>query len=144
MNGRFLIALSLALVVASSALDDDSVKVFILAGQSNMQGHGKVDAEPKANEGKGSLACLVKNPDTAARFKHLVDADGQWIARDDVQIWYLQRHGNLTPGFGFREGYIGPELGFGHVVGEAFEEPVLLIKLAWGGKSLAQDFRPPS
>ncbi len=61
-----------------------------------------------------------------------------------MQIWYLGRKGNLTPGFGFREGYIGPELGFGHVVGDAFEEPVLLIKLAWGGKSLAQDFRPPS
>ncbi|MGL5097964.1 MAG: sialate O-acetylesterase, partial [Planctomycetia bacterium] len=28
--------------------------------------------------------------------------------------------------------------------GDAFEEPVLLIKLAWGGKSLAVDFRPPS
>src|SRR5450631_2634558 len=33
---------------------------------------------------------------------------------------------------------------FGHVVGDAYEEPVLLIKLAWGGKSLAKDFRPPS
>jgi len=39
---------------------------------------------------------------------------------------------------------IGPELGFGWVVGDAFEEPVLLIKLAWGGKSLGKDFRPPS
>src|SRR5690606_13480155 len=38
----------------------------------------------------------------------------------------------------------GPELGFGHVVGDAFDQPVLLIKLAWGGKSLAADFRPPS
>ena len=40
---------------------DDTVKVFILAGQSNMQGHGKVNAEQKANEGKGSLEWLVKN-----------------------------------------------------------------------------------
>jgi alpha-galactosidase len=39
---------------------------------------------------------------------------------------------------------IGPELGFGWVMGDACEEPVLLIKCAWGGKSLAVDFRPPS
>jgi alpha-galactosidase len=74
----------------------------------------------------------------------LVDDTGKWISRDDVQIWYLGRKGNLTPGFGFREGYIGPELGFGLAVGDAINEPVLLIKLAWGGKSLAKDFRPPS
>jgi hypothetical protein len=30
------------------------------------------------------------------------------------------------------------------VVGERFEEPVLLIKTAWGGRSLWRDFRPPS
>ena len=47
-------------------------------------------------------------------------------------------------GFAGNGDQIGPELGFGQVVGDAFEEPVLLIKLAWGGKSLAKDFRPPS
>ena len=139
-----LIVLSLALFVPSSLFAGDTVKVFILAGQSNMEGHGKVNAEQKANDGKGSLEWLVKNDDTAPRFKHLADDTGQWIAREDVQIWYLGRTGNLTPGFGFREGYIGPELGFGHVVGNAFDEPVLLVKLAWGGKSVAEDFRPPS
>ena len=128
----------------SPAFADDVVKVFILAGQSNMQGAGKVKAEQRANEGKGSLEWLVSNADTADRFKHLVDAKGEWVTRDDVQIWYLGRKGSLGPGFAAREDTIGPELGFGHVVGEAFDEPVLLIKLAWGGKSLARDFRPPS
>lgn len=140
---RFLL-LVFALVLSSSAHAEETVKVFILAGQSNMEGHGVVAADAKANGGKGSLEWLVKNDDTAARFQHLVDADGKWIAREDVQIWYLGRKGNLTPQFGYREGYIGPELGFGQVVGDAFEQPVLLIKLAWGGKSLAKDFRPPS
>jgi alpha-galactosidase len=109
-----------------------------------MEGHGKVDAEPKANEGKGSLQWLAKTSDSAAKFKHLLDAEGKWAARDDVQIWYLGRQGNLKPGFGFREGFIGPELGFGQAVGDAIDEPVLLIKIAWGGKSLGHDFRPPS
>lgn len=141
---KFLIATMLAFTLSSTALAADTVKVFILAGQSNMQGHGNVQAEQRANGGKGSLEWLVKNPETAKRFQHLVDADGNWNARDDVQIWYLERKGNLAPGYGAREGLIGPELGFGHVVGNAFDEPVLLIKLAWGGKSLAKDFRPPS
>ncbi|HSG69953.1 MAG TPA: sialate O-acetylesterase [Planctomycetaceae bacterium] len=141
---RFLFILLVLSIQPCFSAANEPVRVFILAGQSNMQGHGKVDADPKANDGKGSLEWLVKNPETASRFKHLVDADGNWIAREDVQISYLERHGNLTPGYGFRDGYLGPELGFGQVVGNAFNEPVLLIKLAWGGKSLAQDFRPPS
>ena len=120
------------------------IKVFILAGQSNMEGQGFIKADPKRNEGKGSLEHLTKDPATAAMFKHLLAKDGKWAVRDDVWIHYLDRKGKLTVGYGAKEDRIGPELGFGHVVGEAYEEPVLLIKLAWGGKSLGKDFRPPS
>jgi len=120
------------------------VKVFVLAGQSNMEGHGIIPADPQRNGGRGSLEYLVKDPATADRFKHLVDSDGKWRTRDDVWIHYLNRKGKLTAGYGAREDRIGPELGFGQVIGDALEEPMLLIKLAWGGKSLAQDFRPPS
>ena len=120
------------------------VKVFILAGQSNMQGQGFIKADPQRNGGKGSLEYLVKDPATADKFKHLMDKDGQWVVRDDVWIHYLDRKGKLTVGYGAKEDRIGPELGFGDVIGDAYEEPVLLIKLAWGGKSLAKDFRPPS
>lgn len=118
------------------------VKVFILAGQSNMVGSGFVKADAKRNGGKGSLEFLVKDPATAKRFGHLVDAKGRWVVRDDVWIHYFDYAGPLTVGLGGDR--IGPELGFGHVVGEAYEEPVLLIKIAWGGKSLGKDFRPPS
>ncbi|MEX2186480.1 MAG: sialate O-acetylesterase, partial [Pirellulales bacterium] len=141
---RLVLAVFLTFAAASAAPASDVVKVFVLAGQSNMQGAGKVAADAKANDGKGSLEWLVKQSGSAAKYKHLVDADGKWLARKDVQIWYLGRTGDLAPGFGSREGYIGPELGFGQVVGDAIDEPVLLIKLAWGGKSLAKDFRPPS
>ena len=40
--------------------------------------------------------------------------------------------------------HFGPELQFGHVLGDYFDNQVLLIKTAWGGKSLYRDFRPPS
>jgi hypothetical protein len=132
------------LVTAPPPTTEKPVKVFILAGQSNMEGHGFITADPKRNGGKGSLEFLAKDPATANRFKHLLGKDGGWAVRDDVWVHYLGRKGRLTAGYGVKDDRIGPELGFGWAVGGAFEEPVLLIKLAWGGKSLAKDFRPPS
>jgi len=120
------------------------VKVFILAGQSNMEGAGKIKMDPNRNEGKGTLEYMVKKSDKAARYKHVVDKDGKWVVREDVWIWYLGRKGGLTVGYGARADRIGPEFQFGHAMGEALDNQVLLIKTAWGGKSLARDFRPPS
>ncbi len=130
--------------VALTADVPKPVKVFILAGQSNMEGHGLIASVPKRNGGKGSLEYLVKDSKTAAKFGHLMDKDGKWRVRDDVFISYLDRMGPLTVGFGANKERIGPELGFGWVMGDFYQEPVLLIKCAWGGKSLAVDFRPPS
>lgn len=128
----------------SAAAEPKPVQVFILAGQSNMEGQGIIAADSKRNGGKGSLEYLVKEPATAAKFSHLMSKEGKWVVRDDVRISYLNRQGALTVGYGPKPDRIGPELGFGWVMGETFDEPVLLIKCAWGGKSLAVDFRPPS
>lgn len=146
-NSLFAVAVLLLVLVPMFARANDAakpIKVFILAGQSNMEGHGFIAADPKRNDGKGSLAFLVKDPATSSRFKHLADKAGRWVVRDDVWISYLDRKGPLSVGFGARPELIGPELGFGNVIGDASDEPVLLIKCAWGGKSLAVDFRPPS
>jgi alpha-galactosidase len=129
---------------ASAPAATKPVRVFVLAGQSNMQGHGFVSADPRRNGGKGSLEFVAKDPATAKHFAPLVDAAGKWRTRDDVWISYLDRTGPLTVGYGATPEMIGPELGFGWVMGEALDEPVLIIKCAWGGKSLAVDFRPPS
>lgn len=139
-----LSCLILTVIPGVAGAEDKPVKVFILAGQSNMEGHGFIKADPKRNSGKGSLEYVAKDKATAAKFKHLIGKDGKWVIRNDVWIHYLDRKGKLTAGFGVRDDRIGPELGFGFVIGDAFDEPVLLIKLAWGGKSLGQDFRPPS
>ncbi|MCE9529083.1 MAG: hypothetical protein K8R36_23800 [Planctomycetales bacterium] len=128
------------------------LKVFILAGQSNMEGQAVVDLEGKDyNDGKGTLAKLMRDEAKAAIFKHLKDADGKWIVRQDVWVRYKREQGPLLAGplaFGFSvygdEHHFGPELQFGHVLGDALENQVLIIKTAWGGKSLCKDFRPPS
>lgn len=127
------------------------IKVFILAGQSNMQGQGVVsmDHPQHYNGGKGNLEWSIRHSASANKMKHLKDEHGNWVVREDVQISYkskdIKRKGNLTIGFTGYGGssHIGPELQFGHVVGSYYEEPVLLIKTAWGGKSLYTDFRPP-
>lgn len=119
------------------------VHVFILAGQSNMEGAGAIKGNNR-NGGQGSLEYLVKDPKTARQFAHLVDKNGEWRVRDDAWISYFDRKGGLSAGYGSRPDRIGPELQFGHVVADAIKQPILIIKAAWGGKSLAKDFRPPS
>ena len=128
------------------------VKVFILAGQSNMEGQGVVsmDDPTNYNGGKGNLEWSMKHSASAGKMKHLKNAKGEWAVRDDVQISFKARDtvrtGGLTVGYTGYGGssHIGPELEFGHVLGDYLDEPVLLIKTAWGGKSLYVDFRPPS
>ena len=131
MKNRFL---TLAIVSAASLsmAAAETVKVFVLAGQSNME--GKADQKLIDHQ--------ATDEKTKDFFKHLRTGD-KWTVRDDVFIKFLKRHGGLTTGFG-SPNKTGPELEFGHMMGEHFDEPVLLIKTAWGGHSLYQKFRPPS
>ena len=127
------------------------VQVFILAGQSNMEGQAVVDLDGKNyNDGKGTLAMLMRDPEKAPIFQHLRGADGKWTVRDDVWVHYQREDRPLLAGplaIGFSvygdQHHFGPELQFGHVMGDYFGNQVLLIKTAWGGKSLFRDFRPP-
>ncbi len=139
-----LILLFFGLSTVHAQNSGKTVQVFVLTGQSNMEGHGFVPSDRTRNEGKGSLEFLVNEAATSAQFKHLIDDSGKWKVRNDVWISYLDRKGPLTVGYGVKPDRIGPELGFGRIVGDAIESPVLLIKCAWGGKSLAVDFRSPS
>ncbi|BCX46980.1 sialate O-acetylesterase [Haloferula helveola] len=127
MKPTILLSLLLALPVLGKP-----VKVFILAGQSNME--GKVQRKLIDHQ--------ATDPKTADLFKQLRKDDG-WAVRDDVFIDYLGRHGGLTVGYGSGD-RTGVELELGTVLGEYFDEPVLLIKTAWGGRSIQKPFRPPS
>lgn len=128
------------------------VKVFILAGQSNMEGQAVADLDGKDyNEGRGTLKALLKDPAKVDLVKHLQNQDGTWTVRNDVWVRYQREKqpllaGPLTIGFSVYgdHHHFGPELQIGHVLGNHFDEQVLLIKTAWGGKSLLKDFRPPN
>ncbi|MCZ6771229.1 MAG: family 78 glycoside hydrolase catalytic domain, partial [Proteobacteria bacterium] len=125
------------------------VKVYILAGQSNMQGHAKVS----------TIDYIGDDPKTAGMLEEMRDSNGKPRLVKDTWISYLTQGrgtpngegiGQLTAGFGARRdpakdgGKIGPELTFGITMQKSLQQPILIIKTAWGGKSLHTDFRPPS
>ncbi|MFT4548226.1 MAG: hypothetical protein ACI8XO_004964 [Verrucomicrobiales bacterium] len=94
--------------------------------------------------GNGDLEAVAKRE---GKFPWLVDAEGNWSVRNDVyfQEARVVKDGKGSPLTATSNGKtIGPELGFGHVMGTFHDEQVLLIKTAMGNRSLGFDFRPPS
>jgi alpha-galactosidase len=124
------------------------LKVFILSGQSNMEGHARIE----------TFDYIGDDPATAPLLKLMRGADGKPAVCEDVWISYFtgigeangEGFGKLTAGYGSRQkpsedgGKIGPEFTFGLTLDTQLNEPVLIIKTAWGGKSLHTDFRSPS
>ena len=87
----------------------------------------------------GALSTLVK---FKGMYPYLIDEKRQWKARDDV--WYrgvVTATGNRP--LGVAGGRIGPEIGFGHAVGNYVDEPVLILKTSQGNRSLSWDFLIP-
>jgi alpha-galactosidase len=112
------------------------VKVYILSGQSNMVGMGNI-----SGTNPGTLETVTKREN---KFPNLVDDAGDWTVRNDV--WYKGvvtaiGQGPLIPGV--QGGTIGPEMGFGHVMGYYHDEPVIVIKTSQGNRSIGWDFLPP-
>jgi hypothetical protein len=156
MQKKFASVLAVLLLLPQgwlpAAAGQSPLKVFILAGQSNMEGQAVADLEGKDyNQGRGTLNFLLNDPIKAPLLKPFKDDQGQWAVRQDVWVRYKLENGTVKAGpltlgftpYGGRH-HFGPELQFGWVIGDACENQVLLIKAAWGGKSLYKDFRPPS
>jgi alpha-galactosidase len=144
----FLLATLPAVPCATAATKP--LKVFILAGQSNMEGPASIE----------TFDYIGDDPATAPMLKMMRGADGKPAVCGGAWISYLtganeknfELNGKLTAGYGSMWGLdptrpgdkIGPEFTFGLTMDAALDEPVLIIKAAWGGKSLHTDFRPPS
>ena len=119
------------------------LKIYLLVGQSNMQGHAA----------ERTLEHLGMDPKTAPMLKSIHNPDGTakvqeniWISSVEPSLESGEKYGKLTVGYGAggRESKIGPELMFGITMQKHVNEPILLIKTSWGGKSLNLDFRSPS
>lgn len=132
------IVLGISLTSTNGSSEAAPLKVFVLVGQSNMQGHAQVR----------TFEHIGMDPQTAPILKEMQSPDGTPRICDDVWISYLSsngvRSGKLTAGFGADENKIGPEFTFGLYMQQMLGEPILIIKAAWGGKSLHTDFRSPS
>jgi hypothetical protein len=117
------------------------VQVYILMGQSNMTGMGKKDTLEKAVKEK-------------KKYPYLVDADGKWTVRSDVRFirvspdpkkamlnneWLGATLGTRAPDFDT----IGVEYGLGHVIGNAVDAPVMILKSCIGNRSLGWHLLPP-
>ena len=68
-----------------TAAERPPVQVYILAGQSNMEGKGSVVTVEKQ----------LNDPERRDRFAHLKDGDS-WAQRDDVWIHYLGNQGRRS------------------------------------------------
>ncbi len=113
------------------------VKVFILMGQSNMVGMGDIGPETT----KGTLAYLTK---TEKKYPFLIDDAGNWTVRKDVYYYDARtKHGSPLSATSNGNNAIGPELGFGFVMGQLLDEPVLILKSCIGNRSLGWDLLPP-
>jgi len=120
------------------------VKVYIMMGQSNMLGFGRIEPGRKGPEGSLSHAAREKG-----LYPYLIDEDGAWTVRNDVRNVRVMGSGLggmqvfvndwLTIG----QSNIGPEIGIGHYLGQAINEPVLLLKSCIGNRALGWDLLPP-
>jgi alpha-galactosidase len=132
---NLLLLLPIVSQVASAA---PPLKIFLLAGQSNMEGHAHVrtiEHLAMQEESRPLMEAMVQ-PDRTPKTHPLI-----WISSLNSQGI---QSGPLTIGYGATKEKIGPELTFGYFLQQRLGEPILLIKTAWGGRSLHTDFRPPS
>ena len=145
----FLFAAALLLAFAApNAWAGKPLKVYILAGQSNMEGHAKTS----------TIDYIAEDPKTKHLYQMMrlkgdgfATADNVWVSN---YTGFFDNNGvttgKLSVGFGARQNptelgdKIGPEYTFGLTMAKAYDGPILIIKTAWGGKSLHTDFRPPS
>lgn len=142
-----LLAYAIVLTSTSQAEDrpadlNQPVQVYILLGQSNMLGFGKIGPADKP----GTLRHAVE---TEHKYPYLVDADGHWTTRSDVRNVRVMGSGTggvrtLTSDWLTISGKaIGPEIGIGHQLGQAIDAPVMLLKSCIGNRSLGWDLLPP-
>ena len=117
LSRSVLTALAITGCIFHPTVEAKPLKVYILAGQSNMEGHAKVE----------TFDYIGDDPATAPLLKEMRGPDGKPRVSDKVWISYFtgmkdtngEGTGKLTAGYGARRnpaengGKIGPEFTFG-------------------------------
>ena len=118
----------------------EPVQVFILLGQSNMLGAGKIKGDD------GSLEYAVKQKNL---YPYLIDNEGNWTERKDVRNVRVMGSGTgpmrqfNNEWMTIKGGRIGPEFGIGHQIGNYSNKPVMILKSCIGNRALGWDLLPP-
>ena len=159
---KYLIIIAFALVASGplhaaneAGSSDKKVRVYILAGQSNME--EKAGFKPLAwqvgqEKYRNRYTHLIKNGDhaeftkiyNASIAKDPKDPVFNFSERKDVWMSNHGKTGNLSADYLQTKRMFGLEVNFGHEVGNKYDEQVLIIKTAWGGRSIHRGYRPPS
>jgi len=138
MKNCLTATLMLACIFWGWQLQAKPLKVYIMAGQSNMTGMVKTN----------TFEHIKMFPETAKEFEDLFNKDGSLVVLDDVYVsqWMGKESGKLAPryGGGKNREMFGPEYAFGIYMHKTLKEPSLIIKTGLGGQSLNFDFRLPS
>ncbi len=118
------------------------VQVYILLGQSNMVGMGRVGPATK----DGTLEYAVKEK---KKYPYLVTDSGKWTERMDLRNVRVMGSGTgpmkllNNEWMTIKGNTIGPEIGIGHHLGNATDAPVMVLKSCIGNRSLGWDLLPP-
>ncbi len=116
------------------------VQVFLIMGQSNAVGMGKITG------GDVSLENAVK---TKKKYPYLVDDAGNWTERKDVRnVRVMDGKGGGMQLFNnewltVKGKTMGIEFAVGHCLGNAIDAPVMILKSCIGNRSLGWDLLPP-
>ena len=142
MAGVLALCLARSIVAEETAPEEKPadmskpVQVFILLGQSNMVGMGKI------MPGEGSLDYAVRQK----KYPYVVDKDGNWAERMDVRfVRMMDGKGPINNEWMtvVTSKTIGPEFGIAHFVGDDIDAPVMILKCCIGNRSLGWDYLPP-
>lgn len=98
--------------------------------------------EKADNQGMGDLRWYIEK---IGKYKSLMNDKGEWVSRNDVMLndAYMGKGASKPMSAPACGSTFGPELGFGWVMGEFHDEPVIVIKADIGNRSLGWDMLPP-
>lgn len=118
----------IGLSAAAHRLAAEDLQIFLLAGQSNMLGVGKVDHLP-------TVPVDLSLPQEDVLYHYwLHTTSGVYVPEDWIPLQHLRYTVQGTS--------YGPELAFGRTIADAILEDVAIIKVAANGVNLDKDWDP--